>query len=629
MHQNAKTTQMLLYFTIGIYVTVVYPMEEGSEQRAMGEETIARARLEKDPARKLFYATKAIELLPDDARAWIERGKALMQSGMFSEAEEQIHEIIRHNPDDGEGWYLHGLLMKMTARKNQARDSLQKAASTLKNPSSAQYALGRLLADDGEYEEALALFDAALREESKNADIWYARGRVLCALSRYNHAIISFDHVLEYRVGDHLAQEARRRAIKRMNQELHDTTGRNFALLREEADYEGLVRMVIRDTQSKALKAAQELVRLGTGATIYIRPLLSHDDPVIRYRALHILLAIGDPRCARLFVRLALSIPAPEEGGGEKSAALISAIGNTLEGIGGTALSRAFEEALTIGNERAIIRAIRLVERTQDCRSIPELLSATRNASVRVVFAALSALGTVGDQQAIDRVYDLQNNQDPVIRRHAREALRQIVHRNLHSLMKQYASGNDGERAFIADLLNHIGGELAQPLLKILSNEDDLTVQAAVSEALVLTADAKAIPALINSLATPDERIVKTVSEALIAVGVPAVHPLMKYIRDPRRRVCERAGEVLAGMKRTALPALIGALESEDMELHEAAREIILKIGPDALPSLTDAASIKKDPECKEMLRSMISLIKKKERMTRLLAEYRGEEPIR
>lgn len=603
-------------------------MEDGGRETSRADELILRARLERDPARKLYYATRAIELSPDNTKAWIERGKALLKSGMLSEAEEQIGEVIRQDPDDGEGWYLHGLLMSMTGKLDHAQDSLEKAAATLKEPSSAQYALGILLAKRGEYDEALHLFDAALREQKKNPEIWYARGKLLVAMKRYHQAVISFDHAAEVRPEDEVIREERRKTIRLMNRDLEAAEDRDFALLRGDADFEGLVRLLIREKDARAFKAAEQLVTLGTGATPHIRPLLAHADPMIRIRGLQVLLAIRDPRCAGLFVRLALSLPTPGEGGGKKASQLLKQIGDALSCMNVSAPVEGLRNALESGDEKKIIRAISLLERTRGEGAVDQLLLATDHPSPRVVFAALSTLGAIGDIEAVDRVFTIQNRRDPAIRSHAKGALRHIVRRSLPEIVRRYAYGNDGERAFIYEIVRLVGTGLGPNLQKILSSADEPVIRDAASDILVAAADATGIPVLINALTSPDENVRKNAAAALTAIGVPAIQPLIYTLGDSRRRVRDRVKEILAGMGRPAVPALLGAIESGETGIGEAAEEILLLMGQAAVPALEDTLSTNTNSEWKTKITSLIRQIQKKERTKRLLAEYRGEEPI-
>ncbi|MCP1714978.1 tetratricopeptide (TPR) repeat protein [Methanocalculus alkaliphilus] len=598
--------------------------EEGCEQLT-AEELLTRARLERDPTRKLFFSSEAIERNPDDPKAWIERTKALMKCAMLTEAEEQINEVLRRYPDDGDGWYLHGLLMNMMGSRTLAKESLKKAIGSSIHPGPAQYALGSILASEGQDDEALTIFDAALREDIHDSDAWYARGRALLRMRRYRQAIISFDHVLEGRPGDHHATEARREAIRMMNREQAVREGdREFETLREEADYLQLARILEHAGDAKAKKAAEVLISLGRGSTRHIRPLLSHDDPIIRLRALHTLLALDDQECADIFVQVALKIQTPEEGGGRKSADLLDAISHALRRMR-IDTTPALEEAIHSGDENRTIRAIRLLQRTGGEKCLIHLLSATSSASITVIYAALTALGAIGDERAVDRVATLMKSPDPAVRERARAVNRLIIQRSLPALMRRYASADEDDRASLLGILGEAGGGAIPELLRMLRFEEDSNVREAASEALIAASDGKAIQPLIDTLISADNRLADHVRAALIHTVPSAVPHLMDLLIDPRRRVRERASDTLTGMGRNALPALIGAIYAEDPALRDAASGILIRIGMNALPALEDALHLSDD---QDLIRDLISRIRKNERMERLLAEYRGEEPI-
>jgi len=598
--------------------------EEAANQLTT-EELLTRARLERDPTRKLYFASEAIERNSDDPKAWIERAKALMKCNMLTEAEEQIKEVLRRYPDNGDGWYLHGLLMKMIASRAFAKGSLTKAIGTLRNPGPAQYALGSILAFEGQYDEALTLFDAALREDIHDPDAWYARGRVLLRLRRYRQAIISFDHVLEERSGDYHAIEARREAIRMMNREQVVREGdREFEALREEADYEQLARILEHAGDAKAKKAAGVLISLGRGSTRHIRPLLSHHDPIVRLRALHTLLSLDDSDCADIFVQIALKIKTPEEGGGQRSATLLNEIGQTLSRMR-IDTTPVLEEALTSDDEIRMIRAIRLLQRAGGEESIIHLLSATSIPSVTVTYAALTALGAIGDERAVDRIASLMKSPDPAVRERARVVNRLIIQRSLPALMRRYASADADERSHLLTILGEAGGGAIPELLQMLRFEEDIVIRGAASEALIAASDPASVQLLTDSLISADKRLADHVIAALIHIGPATVQHLIDMLLDPRRRVRERASEALAGMRRDALPALIRAIHTDEPDLLDATSAVLIRIGMVAVPALEDALH---QSDEQDLIRDLIGRIRKNERMERLLAEYRGEEPI-
>ena len=600
-------------------------MTNRAADQITAEELLTRARLERDPTRKLFFASEAIDRNPEDPKAWIERAKALMKCNMLTEAEEQIKLVLGRYPDDGDGWYLHGVLMNMIGARTFARESLTKAIGTLKKPGPAQYSLGNLLLSEGQDDEALTMFDSALRDNIHDPDAWYARGRVLLRMRRYRQAIVSFDHVLEERPGNHHATEARREAIRMMNREMVlRESDREFETLREEADYEELARILEHASDKKAKKAAGVLISLGRGSTRHIRPLLSHNDPITRLRALHTLLALDDPDCADIFVQIALKMKTPEEGGSQRSAALLDEIGHALSRMRIDTIT-ALEESLQSDDEIRTVRAIRLLQRAGGKESIIHLLSVTSIPSITVLYATLTALGAIGDERAVDRVASLMKSQDPAIRERARSVNRLIIQRSLPALLRRYASADIEERSYLLTILDDAGGGAIPEILQMLRFEEEPTIREAASEALIAASGPGAIPLLINTLMSADNRLAGHVISALIHIGPSAVPPLIDLLLDPRRRVRERASDTLAGMTRDALPALICAMYSEDPDLRDGVSGVLISIGLIAVPALEDSLNLSDD---QDRIRDLIGRIRKNERMERLLAEYRGEEPI-
>ena len=100
---------------------------------------------------------KAIELNPDDALAWSNKGAALDNLGKHEEAIKSYDKAIKINPDNEIVWSNKGI------------------------------ALHKL----GKYEEAVKPFDKALELEPDYVDAWYNKGCTLHKLGEYEEAIKS------------------------------------------------------------------------------------------------------------------------------------------------------------------------------------------------------------------------------------------------------------------------------------------------------------------------------------------------------------------------------------------------------------------------------------------------------
>ena len=107
--------------------------------------------------------TKAIDLKPKSAMAWMGRGNALYHLERYGEAIEAYAEATRLDPDDWQGWKKQG-------------DALSKLER---------------------FDEALAMYDRALKLEKNNAELYNRRGKALYELQDYESALVMQEEALE------------------------------------------------------------------------------------------------------------------------------------------------------------------------------------------------------------------------------------------------------------------------------------------------------------------------------------------------------------------------------------------------------------------------------------------------
>jgi HEAT repeat protein len=95
---------------------------------------------------------------------------------------------------------------------------------------------------------------------------------------------------------------------------------------------------------------------------------------------------------------------------------------------------------------------------------------------------------------------------------------------------------------------------------------------------------------LIAALAGPNPAERQHAREALVAVGRPAVGPLIRVLDDPRSQVRWEAVKALASIgDHAAAPALIGALEDEDWDVRWLAANALIDLGHEAMQPLLSA----------------------------------------
>ena len=98
-------------------------------------------------------------------------------------------------------------------------------------------------------------------------------------------------------------------------------------------------------------------------------------------------------------------------------------------------------------------------------------------------------------------------------------------------LGRMLASPSRDERAEAARTLGTLGLDAYRPLRRLLA-DPDATVRRAALKAAPGVADPRLVPALIEALMTPSTR--RRAGSALVAVGVPAVAPLIAVLADER-----------------------------------------------------------------------------------------------
>ena len=89
----------------------------------------------RDPRKAIRLFTKAIELNPEDAGAYIRRGDAFIYLGRFEEAISNFDEAIKLNPEDAAAYSHRGAALIFLDRLEEAIADYDKANEL--NPESA------------------------------------------------------------------------------------------------------------------------------------------------------------------------------------------------------------------------------------------------------------------------------------------------------------------------------------------------------------------------------------------------------------------------------------------------------------------------------------------------------------
>ena len=146
----------------------------------------------------LVYVTEAVELKPDFAEAWYNKGMAHGKLGQPKEALACFDEALKLDPNDCQAWYGKGAAL---GELGQPKEALACFGEILKlDPSDCQswYGKGMALGKLERYKEALACYDEAIRLKPDFAEAWNNKGAILCdELGEIDEAIVCFDQALE------------------------------------------------------------------------------------------------------------------------------------------------------------------------------------------------------------------------------------------------------------------------------------------------------------------------------------------------------------------------------------------------------------------------------------------------
>jgi serine/threonine protein kinase len=144
----------------------------------------------------LSDCTRAIELDPNDARAYAFRGDIYHMLDRHEEALADCITAIHLQPEDALAYSYRGCVLSSLRRHEDALADFQRAIE--RDPGLLDAYLGRALAlaDVGRSEEALRDYDRGVQTGQANVRLWYNRGKLLSDLGREQEAIASYREAL-------------------------------------------------------------------------------------------------------------------------------------------------------------------------------------------------------------------------------------------------------------------------------------------------------------------------------------------------------------------------------------------------------------------------------------------------
>ncbi|MGB7708574.1 MAG: tetratricopeptide repeat protein [Microcoleus sp.] len=146
---------------------------------------------------------KALEQKPDLHQAWYNRGVALADEKLYSEAIASYDKTLQLRPNSPpEVWNKRGTAIAQIGQFEAAIDSWDKALAIEPNDSETWYNRGLALAKLKHFEAAIASWDKTVELQPDNIEAWYNRAVALKKIGRFAEAIASYDQIIALQPDD-------------------------------------------------------------------------------------------------------------------------------------------------------------------------------------------------------------------------------------------------------------------------------------------------------------------------------------------------------------------------------------------------------------------------------------------
>ena len=158
----------------------------------------------------------AIKLKPDYAEAHSNRGNALLDLKRLDEAIVSYDRAIKIKPDYAEAYSNRGNVFLELKRLDEAIVSYDQAIKIKPDHAEAYYSRGVTLVELGRLEQAVASYDLAIKARPNYAEAYCNRGNVLKELKQNEQAVASYDQALRIRPDYAQAYSNRGNALKEL-----------------------------------------------------------------------------------------------------------------------------------------------------------------------------------------------------------------------------------------------------------------------------------------------------------------------------------------------------------------------------------------------------------------------------
>ena len=161
---------------------------------------------------------KAIELKPDYAEGYYNQGNTLQVLKQFEAAIVSYEKAIKLKPDYAEGYYNHGNVLKVLNQFDAALISYNKAIELKPGYAEAYFNRGNALQVLKQFEAAINSYEKAIELKPDYAEAYSNRGNALQELNQFDAALVSYDKAIELKPDYAEAYSNRGNALQELNQ---------------------------------------------------------------------------------------------------------------------------------------------------------------------------------------------------------------------------------------------------------------------------------------------------------------------------------------------------------------------------------------------------------------------------
>ena len=140
---------------------------------------------------------KAIEIQPNYADAWNNRGLALSNLSKYQKAIASYNQAIEIQPDYVNAWNNRGAALEDLGKYKQAISDFDRAIKIQPDYVKAWYNRGTTLGNLGKYKQAISDFDRAIEIQPDYVNAWNNRGAALVYLGKYKQAISNLNKAIK------------------------------------------------------------------------------------------------------------------------------------------------------------------------------------------------------------------------------------------------------------------------------------------------------------------------------------------------------------------------------------------------------------------------------------------------